>query len=136
MKKVNKIEKGLNDSSWLAQIIKQRMDVEFNTKGDTTRFNCLNTLHAIVNQADDKNNDDIFYDKIGGNNAIVIADIPSLVEKEGLDFDKHGMQSKLRGLAENYKYDDGNYIVSVNTTLGLNSAIIKDISALMFELNW
>jgi hypothetical protein len=44
------------------------------------------------------------------------------------------MQNSLRGLAERYKDDDGNYIVSVLTTHDLNSAIIKDVSELLFQM--
>jgi hypothetical protein len=55
--------------------------------------------------------------------------------KYGTDFDRSGMQAKLRGLAERYKDDDGMYIVSVSTTLDLNTAMIKDISELLFHMN-
>jgi len=65
---------------------------------------------------------------------IIICDIPSLAIEQGLDFDRNGMQNKLRGLAEKYKDDDWQYIVSVLTTNDLNSATIKDISELMYQM--
>jgi hypothetical protein len=124
----------LEDTSWLAQIIKDKMDVEFDKNGASTRWHYLNTLHIIVNEADDPNNHTIYYDNYNGRRSIVICDIPSLVFKHGSDFDVYGMQNSLRGLAERYKDDDGNYIVSVLTTHDLNSAMIKDVSELLFQM--
>lgn len=126
----NKIRK-LEDTSWLAQSIKDKMDVEFETNGITSRWNCLHVLHIIVNQADDLNNENIFYE----NRQIIIRDIPSLTCEYGFDFNREGMQSKLRGLAERYKDEDGHYLVSVLTTHDLNSAKINDISELMYQLS-
>lgn len=124
----------LQDTSWLAQIIQDKMDVEFDKSGNGSRWNCLHTLHLIVNQADDAENENIYYDIYNGKRAIIIREIPSLALEQGLDFDKEGMQNKLRGLAERYKDDDGQYIVSVLTTHDLNSAMIKDISELMYQI--
>lgn len=126
----------LEDTSWLAQTIQDKMDVEAEKMGSypTSRWNCLNTLHAIVNEADDKENDKIYYDNNNGKLTIIICEIPSLTLKHGSDFDTNGMQCKLRGLAERYKDDDGNYIVSVLTTNDLNSATIKDISELLYAM--
>ena len=59
MKKIKTRE--LTDTSWLAQSIKDRMEVEFDNNGATSRYNCLNTLHIIVNKADDPNNDNIYF---------------------------------------------------------------------------
>lgn len=134
MKMSNKIRK-LEDTSWLAQIIKDKMDVESEKMGlyPSIRWNCLHTLHIIVNEADDTNNEKIYYDNYNGKRAIIISDIPSLI-KYGTDFDKYGMQCKLRGLAERYTDDDGQYIVSVMTTNDLNSAMIKDIEELMYQM--
>jgi hypothetical protein len=42
--------------------------------------------------------------------------------------------AKLRGLAERYKDDNGQYIVCVLTTHDLNSATIKDVSELLYQL--
>lgn len=133
MKIANKVRK-LEDTSWLAQIIKDKMDAEFENNGNTSRWHCLQTLHIIVNEADDTNNDKIYYSNYNGKRSIVICEIPSLM-KYGTDFDTNGMQCKLRGLAERYKDDDGMYIVSVLTTNDLNSATIKDISELMFQIS-
>ena len=132
MKKIKTRE--LTDTSWLAQSIKDRMEVEFDNNGTTSRYNCLNTLHIIVNAVDDPNNENIYYDDYNGKRAIIICDIPSMAIKHGLDFDRNGMQCKLRGLAEKYTDDDGNYLVSVMTTNDLNSATINDLSELMFQM--
>jgi len=125
----------LEDTSWLAQIIQDKKDVESEKMGlyPSSSWDCLNTLHIIVNEADDPDNDNIFYDRYNDKNAIVIRDIPSLM-KHGTDYSREGMQNKLRGLAERYKDDDGQYIVSVLTTLDLNSAIIKDLSELIYQM--
>lgn len=125
----------LEDTSWLAQTIQDKMDVEFDKNGASARWHCLHTLHIIVNEADNSNNHKIYYDNYNGRRSIVICEIPSLVLKHGANFDVYGMQCSLRGLAERYKDDDGNYIVSVLTTNDLNSATIKDLSELMFQLN-
>lgn len=125
----------LEESSWLAQIIKDKMDVESDEKGITTRWHCLNTFFAIANEADDPNNPNIYYDNYNGKRQIVIQEIPSLM-KYGTDYDRGGMQAKLRGLAERYTDDDGQYIVSVLTTHDLNSATIKDISELLYQMSW
>ena len=123
----------LEDSSWLAQIIKDKMDVEFDNNGASIRWNCLHTLHIIVNEADDTNNEKIYYDNYNGKLSITICEIPSLM-KHGYDFDVYGMQNKLRGLAGRYTDDNGNYIVSVLTTHDLNSATIYSISDLLYSM--
>jgi|GEM_PF-2564528 len=133
MAKKKQTTRKLEDTSWLAQIIQDNMDVEFNKNGGSPRWHCLNTLHIIVNEADDQANDTIYYDTYNGKRSIIICEIPSLM-KHGYDFDTNGMQCKLRGLAESYTDDDGQYIVSVLTTHDLNSATIKDISELMYQL--
>lgn len=124
----------LQDTSWLAQIIQDKMDAEFDKNSNSPRWSRLHTLHIIVNEADNPDNKNIFYVTYNGKKAITIREIPSLALEQGLDFDKEGMQNKLRGLAERYKDDDGQYIVSVLTTHDLNSAMIKDISELMFQI--
>jgi hypothetical protein len=123
----------LEDTSWLAQTIKDKMDVEFDKNNGSSRWHCLHALHIIVNEADDQDNQNIYYDNHNGKHSIVICEIPSLM-KHGTDYDTYGMQCNLRGLAERYKDDDGQYIVSVLTTNDLNSATIKDISELMCQL--
>jgi len=124
----------LEDTSWLAQIIKDKMDAEFDKNFGSARYHALYTLHIIVNEADDQNNENIYYDTYNSKHSIVICEIPSLVMKHGTDFDTYGMQCCLRGLAERYKDDDGMYIVSVLTTNDLNSATIKDVSELMYQM--
>ena len=125
----------LEDTSWLAQIIQDKMDVEFEKNGASIRWHCLHTLRVIVNEADDVSNDNIYYDNYNGKKSIVICEIPSFVSKYGTDYDVCGMQAKLRGLAERYTDDNGMYIVSVLTTHDLNSATIKDVPELLFQMN-
>ncbi len=133
--KISNVVRKLEDTSWLAQIIQDKMDVEFDKNGLSNRWHCLHILHVVVNEADDINNHDIYFDNYNGKRIIVLCKIPSLVLKYGADYDVYGMQCKLRGLAECYKYDDGNYIVSVLTTHDLNSATINDISELLFQMS-
>lgn len=123
----------LEESSWLAQILADKMKTEFDANGNSIRYNCLTTLKIIINEADDENNETIYYTN-NGKRSVIISDIPSLT-KHGMDFTKEGMQKKLRGLAERYKDFDGNYLVSVLTTHDLNSCIINDLSELLFEMN-
>jgi hypothetical protein len=123
----------LEETSWLAQTIVDKMEVESNKNGYTARWHCLHTLKIIVNEADNPENKNIYYDRVDGKRQIVICDIPSLM-KHGYDYSREGMQNKLRGLAERYKDDDGMYLVSVLTTHDLNSAIIKDLEELMYQL--
>jgi len=123
----------LEDTSWLAQIIRDKMDVEFEKNLGSPRYHALQTLHIIVNEADDQDNPNIYYDTYNRKRSITICEIPSLM-KHGYDFDTNGMQCKLRGLAERYTDDDGMYIVSVLTTNDLNSAMIKDLEELMYQL--
>ena len=135
MKPSNKVRK-LEDTSWLAQSIQDKMDVEAERMGlyPSIKWNCLHTLHIIVNAADDPNNENIYYDNYNGKRAIIIRDIPSMALEHGLDFNQEGMQNKLRGLAERYTDDDGQYLVSILTTHDLNSATINDLSELMFQM--
>jgi len=123
----------LEETSWLAQIIADRMAVESEANGLTTKWNCLLTLLYVVREADDPENDRIYYANSNGQRQILIASIPSLMQY-GMDFDRDGMQAKLRGMAERYRDDDGNYIVSVMTTHDLNSAIIRDIGELLYQM--
>jgi hypothetical protein len=125
----------LNDTSWLAQIIQDKMDIENQKNGISTKWHCLRVLHTVVNEADNQDNHEIYYETRNNKRAIIICNIPDLSSKEGTDFDKSGMQCKLRGLAERYKDDEGNYIVSVVTTLDLNYATIYDIDELFYQLN-
>jgi len=98
----------LEDTSWLAQIIKDKMDAESEKMGSwaSSRWHALHTLHIIINEADDQDNPNIYYDNYNGKRSIVICEIPSLM-KHGTDFDTNGMQCKLRGLAERYTDECG-----------------------------
>lgn len=126
----------LTDTSWLAQTLSDKMQAEFDKNGNSIRYGCLHTLYCIIREADDAGNSSIYYDNHNGKRQIVICEIPSLVGKWGSDFDKLGMQAKLRGLAERYKDDDGNYIVQVATTHNLNSATINNLAELVYQLNY
>lgn len=123
----------LDDTSWLAQTIADKMEAEFDQNGATPRWNCLHVFHMIANEADDPDNQQIYYEVRDGKRSIVICDIPSLM-KHGSDFDREGMRCKLRGLAERYKDDEGMYLVSVLTTHDLNSATFKDVSELLYQM--
>jgi len=129
------VTRKLEDSSWLAQIVQDKIDVEFDKMGSwpSGRYNALRTLHIIINEADDTENGNIYYDTYNGKRSITICEIPSLM-KHGTDFDTNGMQCRLRGLQERYKDDDGMYIVSTLTTNDLNSCTIYDIEELMYQL--
>jgi hypothetical protein len=123
----------LNETSWLAQTIKDKMTVEFDKNRNSGKYNSLNTLYVIVQEADDPENEKIYYTNYRGKRQIVICDIPSL-SKHGMDFTQEGMRSKLLGLAERYKDDDGMYIVDVKITHDLNSASINDIHGLLMAM--
>ncbi|MFA5099469.1 MAG: hypothetical protein WC547_01110 [Candidatus Omnitrophota bacterium] len=125
----------LEDSSWLAQTIKDKMEVEFEKDQRSIRYSTLQTLHVIINEADDPENEEIYYLNQGNKRQVIICEIPSLAAKHGSDFDTYGMQCKLRGLAEKYKDDDGMYIVHVLTTNDLNSATIEDLSELLYQMH-
>jgi hypothetical protein len=127
-------DRKLQDTSWLAQVIKDKMDAEFDRNRNSARYDCLSTLHAIVNEADDPENHSIYYDNCEGKRQIIICDIPSLAAKHGSDFGREGMRSKLLGLQARYTDDEGQYLVSVLVTHDLNSATIKDISELLFAM--
>ncbi len=123
----------LEKTSWLAQTIADKKEIEFNTKGATPRYSCLQTLYTIVTEAD-RNNENIRYENSNGARGIIISNIPSLAIEYGIDFNQEGMEGKIRGLAERYKDGDGNYIVIVKTTHDMNSAIITGISELLYQM--
>lgn len=108
--------------------------MEFETNGNSPRYSGLTILQMIVNEADDQENERIYYKTSGGKKQIVLCEVPDLSNKYGTDYNIEGVQSKLRGLAENYKNFDGSYLVSVVTTHDLNHAIINDINEMMFEI--
>ena len=132
MKKVKM--RTLEETSYLAQLIKDKMKLEFESNKISIRYTCLETLLLVVREADDKNNENIYYDNYDNKRLIIIRQIQSMM-KYGSDFSHEGVANKLRGLAERYKDDEGNYIVSVLTTNDLNSAKIKDVSELMFAMS-
>lgn len=112
------------------------MTTEFDKHRDehlvTPKYFVLEVLKIIVNEADNNDNLAIYYQNMGGKLEIVVCDIPSMTQ-HGTAFDLEGMRNGLRGLAERYKDDEGNYTVFVNTTHDLNSATIN-VSDLMYEL--
>lgn len=124
----------LEDTSWLAQAIQDKMDVEWEKNSASPKWHSLHVLHIVANMADDKDNSNIYYDDYNGKRGITICNIPNCNFEQGSNFDTLGMQCKLRGLAERYKDDDGMYIVSVLTTHDLNSARIYDISELIYQI--
>lgn len=124
----------LEESSWLAQTLIDMMEVESDKNGYTSKWSCLLTLKLIVNEADNKDNQTIYYQNTSGKLEIVVCDIPSLMQ-HGWDFDREGMRGKLIGLAERYTDDEGNYTVRVLTTHDLNSAMIN-VSDLMEQIRW
>jgi len=111
--------------------IQKKIKDEIKNNGFTNRLNLLNTLNVMIKEADDSSVHDIYYNTSQSIVSIIICDIPSLTLKYGTNYDRDGIQSKLRGLAENCKDDNGDYIVSVATTHDLNTAIIKDVNKLL-----
>lgn len=120
----------------LAQSIIDAMRVESDKNKysiPTNRWFCLNTLLIIVEEADDPNNPNIYYDQDEDRLSIIVCDIPSLM-KHGTAYDREGMRSQLLGLAERYKDDEGMYIVRVLITHDLNSCVIKNVNALLHQM--
>lgn len=131
MKKVKLKKQKLSS---LAQTIADKMRLESDNNGITNSWKCLLILKIIVEEADDPNNSNIYYDQRDNHLSIIVCDIPSLT-KHGTDFDREGMRSKLLGLAERYKDDDGMYIVQMLITHDLNSCVIKDIDELLRQIS-
>lgn len=106
--KTSNTPRKLEESSWLAQIIKDKMDAESAKMGlyPSIRWSCLNTLYIIVKEADNLDNHNIYYDNYNGKRQIIICDIPSMAIEYGTDFDRNGMQCRLRDLQARYT-DDG-----------------------------
>jgi hypothetical protein len=134
MTRVKATTRELTESSWLAQTLVDMMEVESDANGYTSKWSCLQVLKIIVNEADNKDNQTIYYQNTAGKLEIVVCDIPSLMQ-HGWDFDREGMRGKLMGLAERYTDDDGDYTVSVKTTHDLNSATIR-VSDLMEQIRY
>ena len=109
----------LDETSWLAQAVADRMEVEYSKNGKSAKWSALKTFKFIVNCADTNewsmayDNDDRTHNRL-----IVVPNIP------------YGMQPDFLGLAERYKDEDGNYTVRVLVTHDLNSAVIN-VSRLM-----
>jgi len=123
------------ETSWLAQFIREKMDIESMefTTHPTPRWRRLLTLKYIVNEADNPDNKSIYYDNYNGRRQIVISDIPSLTQ-HGTDYDREGMRGKLLGMQYNTKDDDGMYTMSVSITHDLNCAVIKDLMELLHQI--
>lgn len=123
----------LTESSYLAMSISDKASEEFSINGPSSRYQRLVTLLYIVNEADDPQNPDIYYQNYQGIRQIVIRNIPSLF-KHGLDFTRDKMRGRLYGLAETVKDVDGAYLVDVKITHDLNSAIITDLQMLLIRI--
>lgn len=102
------------------------MRIESDSNGLTIVWFSLLTLLIIVEEADDNDNENIFYD----GKSIIIRDIPSLT-KHGTDFCREGMRSRLLGLAARCTDENGMYIVHVLVTHDLNSCTIGDVQKLL-----
>ncbi|MCQ4924869.1 hypothetical protein NE686_17335 [Tissierella carlieri] len=129
--KISNTIRELSDTSWLAQIVKDKMDVEFERNGNSTKARSYSVLHSIINEADDPDNHNIYYADMGySGKGIVICDI-----RDTKALSEDYMRSMLLGMQSNYTNDDESYIISVLITHDLNSATIKSISDLLYAMN-
>lgn len=110
-----------------AQAISYEMQEEYSEHGATSRWNALQTLYILLKQADG-DGDNITYEG-EYHKSIIIRDIPSLVQEEGLLFDRESMRGRLLGMSARYGAD----VVHVLITHNLNSAVIYDLSELMWR---
>ena len=111
--------RSLDETSWLAQTIADRMETEFGANGESGMWRALSTFKYSVNCADTGEWGMVYdNDEETHNRLIVVPNIP------------YGMQPDFLGLAERCKDDDGNYTVRALVTHGLNSAVIN-VSRLM-----
>jgi hypothetical protein len=106
----------LADTSWLAQVLADRMEVEFSKNGQSGRWNALNVLHTVINMAD---NGSAEYRNDNGKRQVIITN-PS-----------YNLQCGLLGLAARY----GSNLVYVLATHDLNSAEITDLSELVYQMS-
>ena len=123
----------LTDTSYLAMSIKDRMDIESLANGISYRWKNLLTLLLIVREADNAENENIYYQNTNGKREIIIRKIEGMPE-EGTDYTTEGMRNKLTGLQESVRDEYGNYILSVLTTHDLNSARINDLQELLIRI--
>lgn len=112
----------LEESSWLAQTLADRMSVEYNANGITSRYNCYAAFKSIVNKAD-SNESGFRYDNYNGKRQIIISYIPT------------DLVNILTGMSVRYTDDNGMPIISVLTTHDLNSATINDIGELLYQMS-
>ena len=95
----------LKETSWLSQILADKMEVEFSKNGESSKWSILNTFKFFVIGAD-TSKWGMFYDnEQGTNNRLIV--VPSI---------PYGMQPQLLGMAERCTDDEGNYTVSVKVT--------------------
>ena len=111
----------LDETSWLAQSLKDRMEIEFDKNGNSSRWICLQTTLDVVRLADSDSNDAHYED---GKKSIVVNNISS-----------YDLECRLLGLAAKCTDSDGNMLVHVLVTHDLNSATINSVSDLMFSLS-
>ena len=109
----------LEATSWLAQTIADRVEIELEQNGESTKWVVLNTFKFIVNCADTGEWGMVYDNDAGTHNRLIrVPNIP------------YGMQPEFLGLAERCKDDEGNSTAMVLITHGLNSAVIN-VSRLM-----
>ncbi|HNT26434.1 MAG TPA: hypothetical protein PKM21_18855 [Anaerolineales bacterium] len=118
MKKAKIATRKLKETSWLAQTLVDKMEIEFSENGESAKWRAFKFLKYIVSCAD-TGEWEMRYENIEKYNAglirqIIIPTIP------------YGMQSEFLGMQA--RYED---VISVLVTHDLNSATIKDISRLM-----
>ena len=119
----------LEETSWLAQIVRDRM-AACNDSGNITKASMYSVLLSVIHEAENPEAEDVYFDTYGGRRGIIICRLRSM---DGCE--REYLERVLRGIGERYKDVDGDYIVSVVTTHDLNHAYIKSISGLLEEMS-
>jgi len=122
MKKIK--TRKLEETSWLAQIVRDRIS-ECIDRNNMLKAAHYSVLLSIIHEAEKTDVEDVYFD----GRQIIICNLRSM---NGCDRDY--LICNLRGMQERYTDIDGMYLISVLTTHDLNSATIKDISELLFEM--
>ena len=110
--------RNLEETSWLAQALRDSIDA--GQGGDDGKTACLITLYQLVRLADSGNG--ARYETHRGKRQIIVSQIP------------HKLQNALLGLSARYPGGEGGPLVSVLVTHDLNSAVINDLSELVFQV--
>ena len=100
----------------LVEYLQDRANEEFNR--DRNKYNALITLKALTEEAENPNNPEIYF--MDGRKTLNATEIPSFTLTYGTDFCKEGMRNKLLCIKENYRDEDGNYLMQVGVTLDLD----------------